>query len=55
MEGRLPFAGVNGHEQGIVKERAQLIAHPQVHVAVREARLGDTGGFHWNRVQAISR
>lgn len=50
MEGRLSFAGVDGGEQLIVKQRAQLIAQPEVDIAVRECRVGDTRGFPWNRV-----
>ncbi len=55
MESGLPRFGVNGGEQLVVKERAQLITQPEADVPVREGRVGDTGGFTWNRVQAISR
>jgi hypothetical protein len=55
MECRLPFAGVHGGEQLIVKERVQLIAQPEVDVAMGKGCVGDTRGFNWHGVQAISR
>jgi hypothetical protein len=55
MESWLPFDRVDGGEHLLVNERAQLIAQPEVDIAVRECRVGDTRGFHWNSVQAVSR
>jgi hypothetical protein len=55
MESGPAFNGVDGGEDLIVKERAQRIAQSEVDVAIRECRVGDTGGFNWNGAQAISR
>jgi hypothetical protein len=55
MESRLTLACVDSGQQLIVKERSSLIAPPQGDVAVREGRVGDTGGFVRNGVKAIAR
>lgn len=55
MESRLTLERIDGGEQVIVKEGAQPFTQPQVDVAVREGRVGDTGGFSRNGVQAIAR
>ncbi len=54
MEGRLPFDRVDSGKQFIVKPGAHLLGQPHIDVAVGECRVGNTRGFHWNRVQAVS-
>jgi hypothetical protein len=54
MQGGLPLARIDDPEHLIVKQGAQLIAQPEVDIAVWEGSAGHTRGFHGNRVQAIS-
>jgi hypothetical protein len=54
MEGRLAFKSIDSGEQLVVKERSQLIAEPQIHIAVGECGVRHPRGFlrHW--LQSIS-